>query len=946
MYSKNLSSKRISNDIKEIYNNPIEGIGIVSLDNSIMKYIVNMMLLSGPYKDYCLQLLLTVPDNYPIIPPKILIYPNQLFDNLYHRHVFRDDKKDENGNIFKKLCFDLLDNDFLSTKSENTGWNPCYTISTLLMQVQSFLSDPDLSENSMPKPYQIKELMDSLNNYQRIFKIADENGEIIKIRTWKDPYPKMYFKINEISNQIDDLMFNDKNKLIKENLTCYVTKLNIFDDPHILLGYPIVKKSSKIIDPIPEILSYEGYLTQISYDYQENSYLFRYDKKVLKSANNEYYDAWLPIYINENNFEYNRQTILNSFSVLKYGNSGKEEYDFKPKYIFEIIFKLLNQMATNMKDNKISNSYLRAFFQYILLYKKLSNLYPDDPDDMNEYFKIDLFYENDIYSTILDFITLILFDKFSLIEYQLIKFKEIKKSRKAFKLFYEKKGCDLESPKKFFQYLEDNHLYGKIAQIMKFEKNLFLYNGKKINQKIKNIISTSFKSFIYYSDINTREKLEKIIVENIKFYNYIEFEKYFDSELNDGSKKKLKGIFDKLFILLYLKKKINEKNFLNELENNFSVYLDIDETIKKLNEIINNSDIFSDKEIDNLDAIIYNRIKKLIEELLILDDKTIETTRKESFCYSGRNHFNIYLHNIFLRLFNNSTVNLIHFNSRGFRKTIQPFLFDKLIDMKIDNLKLLYLYCYERLKKSINRKNNNLSLIETMFIEISLNDNVDENCEWYNFICEKRGYDNENKEEFFYYNEFVSENKDFISNFHDLIRLNEKLLLLENFEIDFLDFQSLSIISKYIIDFAQNYLDKKVYKNPIEFLYFNENDESIKKLKEIYNSKDMTLVTFYELVLLEYKSKLNYGFLSALETQYLYDLQMKESIKAFTKNQRPKINRIDKKQKKLSKKLDNKISKFKRNKRDTFGVRKFSFWKTQAPIKVKKIKDYKQNNKY
>ena len=59
----------------------------------------------------------------------------------------------------------------MSTKTENIGWNPSYIISTLLMQLQSFLSDPDLSENSMPKPHQIKELMDSMNNYQRIFKI-------------------------------------------------------------------------------------------------------------------------------------------------------------------------------------------------------------------------------------------------------------------------------------------------------------------------------------------------------------------------------------------------------------------------------------------------------------------------------------------------------------------------------------------------------------------------------------------------------------------------------------------------------------------------------------------------------------------------------------------------------------------------------------------------------
>jgi hypothetical protein len=294
--------------------------------------------------------------------------------------------------------------------------------------------------------------MDSMNNYQRIFKINDENGEIIKIHTWKDPYPKMYFKVNEISNQIHRLILYNKNKLIKENLTCYITKLNIFDDPHAILGYPIVKKSSNIIYPIPEILSYEGYLTQTSYDNsQDPFYLFEYNSKNLKSANNEYFDSWLPIYINEANFEYNKQTILNSFTVLKYGNSGKEEYDFKPKYIFEILFKLLNQMIINMKDNKIYSAYLRAFFQYILLYNKLSKIYPDD---MREYFNIDLFYKNDIYSTIYDFIIFALFDKFSFVENLLIKFKELKKNKKAFDLFCKTEDCDLKSPEEFLKYLE------------------------------------------------------------------------------------------------------------------------------------------------------------------------------------------------------------------------------------------------------------------------------------------------------------------------------------------------------------------------------------------------------------------------------------------------------------------------------------------------------------
>jgi hypothetical protein len=405
--------------------------------------------------------------------------------------------------------------------------------------------------------------------------------------------------------------------------------------------------------------------------------------------------------------------------------------------------------------------------------------------------------------------------------------------------------------------------------------------------------------------------------------------------------KRRKDILNSLIILLYIKKKINENNFMNELENNFSVYLDIDETIKKLNEIISNIDLYFDKEIKDLDKTICNRIKKIIEELLILDDKAkIETSY--GFRLSRLSFFDDFF-DIFIDspIYINSFNHFNRFNYIDFKFKIEP-----IASMKIDNLKLLYLYCYERLKKSINRKNNNLSLIESKFIEISLNDNDDDNCEWYNFICEKQEYYNENKKKF-NYNEFVSENRHFISSFHKLVRLNEKLLL-ENFVINYPYFYSLPNISKYILKFNEQFLNKHVFwYMGIDFnLYFKEDDESIQKLKEIYDSGDITLLTFYELVLFECINKIDYGFLSVLKTQFLYDLQMKDNIKKITEKKRPKMNRIYKIEKRLSKKMDNKISKFKRNKRDIFGVMKLNYRKAQAAIKVKKVKDYKQNNNF
>ena len=79
--AKIMSQKRIIKNIKEIRDNPLEGIGITEYNNNIMEYIViNIKLQSGIYDGNCIQILLTFNENYPTKPPKILIFPGQELD--------------------------------------------------------------------------------------------------------------------------------------------------------------------------------------------------------------------------------------------------------------------------------------------------------------------------------------------------------------------------------------------------------------------------------------------------------------------------------------------------------------------------------------------------------------------------------------------------------------------------------------------------------------------------------------------------------------------------------------------------------------------------------------------------------------------------------------------------------------------------------------------------
>ena len=645
---KTLCLNRINKDIKEITKSPLEGIGIISLDNDPMKYIVNIKIMTGIYEGYCLQLLLTFFDNYPIRPPKILIYPGQLLDNTYHHHIFKDNLLDEKGRNFNKFCFDLLDNDFMSTTSEHTGWNPSYTISSLLLQVQAFLSQPDLPVDHIPHEDKIKELMKSMDEYENIFKLKDENGEeIIKIHTWKNPYPEIFDKKIKLEINNEDLL---KNKL-KQDLTCFISRQNYIDDNNILLGYPIRKNSNGKVIPIPEILSYDCFIEEESlkdndnnnYQYRNNNFIhtinfddnlninnniplnennnennnnnqnhfiinegfffpnfFFFDLSnrylnnynMYKSANNELYDTWLPIYINENHFKKNETTILNYFSILKYGNTGLKQYDFNPKYIFEIMPNIFSEMITKMANEKISSSFIKCFFQYILLYKKLKQKY------------YDVFVEYRIHRL----------KQFEIINKNHFKRTEdidiIKQILEIFILCYSH-GGDVEKElekylKQYYKIIrnwiylialkEDNNLnFINTALIIDLEKNKLLdpivdiicencfnyemlKNADTFNKillyEIKKEIKRNFRDLFSCLNHDKQEKIISIIINNLNYSRHFNIPHIFNRNY-------LKN-FNYFNIFYNLMEKINRKDFVDNLEKNYGVYLDAENLIKDL----------------------------------------------------------------------------------------------------------------------------------------------------------------------------------------------------------------------------------------------------------------------------------------------------------------------------------------------------------------------------
>ena len=699
MSYKKLAIKRINNDLKEITNCPLEGIGIASIDNDPMKYVVNIKLMMGLYEGYCIQLLMTFPDNYPSKPPKMLIYPGQTINGSYHHHIYDEYIYNNNEHNFKGFCFDFLENNFMSFSEEHSGWNPSYTISSILLQVQNFLSDPDLPESHLPKKEKIDYLLKSMDNYQRSFKIKEANGEKIIVHNWNQPYPKMYFStkkdINENNNSNSETKtpetpqgeYNKRMKEIKENLTCYMLKYNYIDNPDILLGYPIVQNKNvfgkdKIeLYPIPELLSYEAFNHQM-----ENKNIVQlnmYFETNLKAANNEFYNYWLPIYINRIHYEKNKSKIIDSLKVIK------KESEFKPEQIFEILPIILNKMIIGMFNGKsyISSAFIECYFQYVLLFKKLIQEYEGDFIKYSTK-KINLITKNDfevnkkIIPDIGNFMMLmfytnkellnpeekkkmwyVLFEEFFTRQMywmfhgdecknkmkQLIMKNNINDSKILDKVYLDKFETDPNFKMRYLDiFNKELHKLGIFDEIVNIISNdssiLYQYYGN-INYA-KNMVTSrmtqSFKRLFNECCQENRDKLKKIILEKMNFSIFFEVELNqikddiynslnIEEILQDKNIKNLNEILEYAFtsqrgnqlliITFFAQKKIEEKDFLENLEKSFGVYLDVDDFIKemkqKLNEIKSYKDLYkyigSDfaQDKNDLDLIVegYKRAK-------------------------------------------------------------------------------------------------------------------------------------------------------------------------------------------------------------------------------------------------------------------------------------------------------------------------------------------------
>eukprot|EP01084_Bolivina_argentea_P094728 170318_1 len=210
------------------------GVAGEPLEQNIAEWHINIKPNNGVYKDICFHLIMTFPATYPVNPPEI-----HMCTPIQHPNIFQD----------HSLCMPMFRNNV--NNHPYGGWSCGYTITSILMQLQTFLSNDNPNSNLVdnnikqilestkkfkckcghsyytPKPLiidpQFKITYNPYDIYKHIKQIKIKNTETGSTLSIKDLKQHLY--VNS-SNQLQFIQGQDKKLLILIEFK-YMVKLNL-----------------------------------------------------------------------------------------------------------------------------------------------------------------------------------------------------------------------------------------------------------------------------------------------------------------------------------------------------------------------------------------------------------------------------------------------------------------------------------------------------------------------------------------------------------------------------------------------------------------------------------------------------------------------------------------------------------------------------------------------
>ncbi|KAF9354964.1 Ubiquitin-conjugating enzyme E2 15 [Mortierella sp. AD094] len=161
------STLLLKKQLRELSKNPVEGFSAGLVDESnIFEWEIMIM---GPqdtlYEGGFFRAILTFPQDYPLMPPKLK------FDiDIYHPNVY------PNGEV----CISILHppgEDKYGYEKASERWSPVHTVETILISVISMLSSPN--DESPANIEAAKEWRDNYSSYKKkVQKIARQTADM------------------------------------------------------------------------------------------------------------------------------------------------------------------------------------------------------------------------------------------------------------------------------------------------------------------------------------------------------------------------------------------------------------------------------------------------------------------------------------------------------------------------------------------------------------------------------------------------------------------------------------------------------------------------------------------------------------------------------------------------------------------------------------------------
>jgi ubiquitin-protein ligase len=179
--SQTLSMKRLVTDYLALKNSEIPLVGVAAIpdENNLLVWHINIRGQEGTlWQRGVFHMIMTFQKDYPLSPPKII-----LFTPLSHQNVHLKDRQ-------RIVCLEQLTPKLTDQARWYEGWQSAYTVESILIQLQSFLSEKSLTTASPAEIEVAKQEVDTANAFK--CKSCRHKGSIELNPKFAEPLPNEF----------------------------------------------------------------------------------------------------------------------------------------------------------------------------------------------------------------------------------------------------------------------------------------------------------------------------------------------------------------------------------------------------------------------------------------------------------------------------------------------------------------------------------------------------------------------------------------------------------------------------------------------------------------------------------------------------------------------------------------------------------------------------------